>query len=299
MRNWPIENSSNYSNSSPAKATISSVCIWHGICGHGIGEAYGHAIRNAPDVRTAVEVMVNFANVFSQVVEECIIDTATSLSINYGLADSSIVYRRQDSEFALAAIVVMLREATDSNIRPSKVQFEHERPRGTNELREYFGVNPIFNQSINALVFDRSVLEVPMAEPDPRIYAMSLRHLSERLAERRVENSIIVRLSHMIARRLPEGVPTLSSVAVEMHLTERTLQRRCSEEGVDFVRLIDQVRHQIAEEHLRNTECSFTELALSLGYSQVSAFGRAFRRWTGLTPTRYRALHQQDHDPEE
>ena len=255
---------------------------------------FGHAVRNSPDVETALNVLADFVNVFSQVVEEKVIETEDTIGLSYRLIDSSIVYRRQDSEFALTAILLMLREATGTDIKPKLVQFEHAAPRAAREYRDVFGLMPKFQQPINAIIFNRTLLDIPMVDADPRLYALSLRHLSERLVERRVEHSVIVKVSHIIARKLPEGVPTLAQVANVMHMSERTLQRRCSEEGVDFLHLVDQVRHQTAVDHLRNSDKSLMDIALDLGYSQVSAFSRAFRRWTGLTPKQYRDLYNED-----
>lgn len=257
---------------------------------------YGHAIINAPDLRTAIQVMAEYITVFSQVVDERIIESDETISITYRVSDDSIVFRRQDSEFAVASILMMLREATGIDIELSEVRFEHAKPKDAHELKEFFGRMPIFNQPQNAIVFDRSVFETPMANPDPRLFELFQRHLTERLAERRVEHSVIVKASFIIAQKLADGVPSLFDVANAMHLSERTLQRRCSDHGMDFLHLVDQVRHQIAVQHLKYTNDSLTDIAFKLGYSQISAFSRAFRRWTGVSPMRYRRLYSEEND---
>lgn len=255
---------------------------------------FGHAILNAPDLRTAIHVMAEYINVFSQVVDEEVVESDKNLTITYKLSDDSIIYRRQDSEFSVAAMVMLLREATGADLQPAAVRFEHAKHAGAQELKAFFGVTPSFGHSINEIVFDRAVVETRMANPDKRLFEVFQRHLTDKLAERRVEHSVIVKASFIIAQGLANGVPTLSEVAEAMHMSERTLQRRCSEHGLDFLHLVDQVRHQIAVQHLKHTNDSLTDIAINLGYSQVSAFSRAFRRWTGVSPLRYRRLYSEE-----
>ncbi|ERI50771.1 hypothetical protein N878_07860 [Pseudomonas sp. EGD-AK9] len=255
---------------------------------------FGHAVRNAPSVEAALNIMANFINVFSQAVEEKVVVTEDAIGLSYRLSISSIEHRRQDSEFSLAAIISMLREATGADIKARLVQFEHAAPGAIQEYRDFFGVVPKFKQPINTIMFSRSVLAIPMVDADPRLYALSLRYLSERLEERRVECSVIDKISYIVARKLTEGVPTLAQVASAMYMSERTLQRRCNQEGIDFLHLVDHVRHQAAVIQLRKSDRSLTDIASELGYSQLSAFSRAFRRWTGLTPKQYRDTYKEE-----
>ncbi len=255
---------------------------------------FGHAVRNAPNVLSALNVMADFVNVFSQAVEEQLVQTEDAIGLSYRLNDSGITHRRQDSEFSLAAITSMIREATGTDIKPRLVQFEHAAPRFTREHEDFFGTAPKFKQPINAVMFCRSVLAKPVVNADQRLYMLSLRYLSERLVERRVEHSVAVKISQIVGRQLQAGVPSLAQVASAMHMSERTLQRRCNNEGVDFLHLVDQVRHQAAVDLLRKNNSSLTDIASELGYSQLSAFSRAFRRWTGLTPKQYRDVYSEE-----
>lgn len=254
---------------------------------------FGHAVRNAPDVATFLNVMAGFVNVFSQAVEERFVETSDAIGLSYRLIDSSIGYRRQDSEFSITAIIIMLREATGMEIKAKQVRFEHSGSAGAKLYKEVFGVAPKFQQSINSIMFSRSVLAIPIVDADPRLYRLSMQYLKERLLERRVERSVIVRVSHIVGRKLADGVPTLAEVADAMHMSERTLQRRCREEGVDFLHLVDDIRRNTAIDHLKNSEKNLTDIASELGYSQLSAFSRAFRRWTGLTPMEYRNTYNK------
>jgi AraC-like DNA-binding protein len=87
---------------------------------------------------------------------------------------------------------------------------------------------------------------------------------------------------------LREGDPNLAKVAKRIAMGQRTLQRRLREQGVDFKWLVEDTRRRFSLDYLRDRKHTFTEIACLLGYSEVSAFNRAFRRWTGSTPSDYR-----------
>jgi AraC-like DNA-binding protein len=86
-----------------------------------------------------------------------------------------------------------------------------------------------------------------------------------------------------------DGDPTLTQVARKIALSPRTLQRRLKDYGTDFKRLVDDTRRRLSLNYLKNPEHTFTEIAYLLGYSEASAFNRAFKRWTGATPSDYRS----------
>jgi AraC-like DNA-binding protein len=85
------------------------------------------------------------------------------------------------------------------------------------------------------------------------------------------------------------GLPGLHSVARQLHLGQRTLHRRLLEEGTSFREIIDDLRHKLATEHLRNDTLTVQEVAFTLGYTDLANFRRAFRRWQGTSPSEYRA----------
>lgn len=90
-----------------------------------------------------------------------------------------------------------------------------------------------------------------------------------------------------IASGLGSGGVSIELVASGMNMGVRTLQRRLSEQGLDFTQVVEDVRRSLAEEYIARSDYSFTNIALLLGYSEASSFSRAFRRWNQLTPLEY------------
>jgi AraC-like DNA-binding protein len=91
-----------------------------------------------------------------------------------------------------------------------------------------------------------------------------------------------------MAETMREGDPTIARVAKKMGLSPRTLERRLKERGTRFKQLIDDTRRRFAINYLKDNGNTLTHVAFLLGYSEVSAFNHAFKRWTGSSPLKYR-----------
>jgi DNA-binding LytR/AlgR family response regulator len=106
-----------------------------------------------------------------------------------------------------------------------------------------------------------------------------------------VFESTTQRLQRLLEEELRGGKPTLEHLAARLHMSPRTLHRRLGEEGSGFRRVLAQLRRELAARHLRDVRLPLGEIAFLLGFSEASAFHRAFRRWTGWPPLAYRRAH--------
>lgn len=113
--------------------------------------------------------------------------------------------------------------------------------------------------------------------------------LNRRLEHHDASESVTEQTKWVIRRRLTAGRPNIRSVAAELAMSERSLQRRLTDEGVSFQSLVSQTRHQMALEHLADSSLSLIEVAYLLGYEDQNSFFRAFRQWEDKTPSEWRA----------
>ncbi|NGY06242.1 helix-turn-helix transcriptional regulator [Solimonas terrae] len=104
----------------------------------------------------------------------------------------------------------------------------------------------------------------------------------------RAEADLLGELQRRILEALPEGGATLDAIAARLGFSERTLQRRLQGARLNFQQLVEQLRFEVARRHLQQGELPLTEIGYQLGYSEPSAFSRAFRRWSGASPLAYR-----------
>jgi AraC-like DNA-binding protein len=132
------------------------------------------------------------------------------------------------------------------------------------------------------IVFDAEVLARAVPGADRRLLPIVERHLEELLASK--DGNVLDDVRNAIAEALCDGAPTIRVVAKRLGASVRTLQRRLAAHGAVFTTLVEDVRRDVALRYLADGKAAVTEIAFLTGYSEPSAFGRAFRRWTGSTP---------------
>ncbi len=132
------------------------------------------------------------------------------------------------------------------------------------------------------------MLDLPGAGPDPHMVHAAERHLRRLLGQLPPDDAFATRARRALLEELRRGEPTLDRLAARLRTSERTLQRRLSGEGTSLQALLDNLRRALSLRHLAESTESSAEIAFVLGVSEVSAFHRAFKCWTGSTPAAYR-----------
>ncbi len=215
------------------------------------------------------------------------------LWLTYQILDPRIDERRQDAELSLGMFLNILRNALGPDWMPLEIHFEHGRPDGGGEHERRFGAPTLFGQRTNAIAFRREALAQPMANCDPYLFAVIEPFLAERAASRRAPTDFVSALKQEIKLKLGESSSSLRSVAGRMGLSSAALQRRLRELGVSYNDLLRAARQELALRYVRESDMPLTEIAFAVGYSELSAFSRAFRAWTGLSPQQYRRQTQR------
>jgi AraC-like DNA-binding protein len=181
-----------------------------------------------------------------------------------------------------------LRIMVGSQWTPQEVQFAHQAPGQIAEHHRVFGAPVSFGCETNAFIVEREFVEREIPAADPRLYRILKRYLESVLNEMPQEDSLLASVRKSIAESMRDGDPKLARVSKKIAMSPRTLQRQLKECGVDFKKLTDDTRRRFATHYLKDRKNTLTEIAFLLGYSDVSAFNRAFKRWTGSTPLDYR-----------
>ena len=194
-------------------------------------------------------------------------------------------------EAAAVDIVVNGRELAGHEFEVREIRLRHAAPSPAHarQLAETLAAPLRFEAEDYAIVIPESVLELPLPSANEALFAYFDREAARRSAALEpVSVSVFEDLHRMIRASLPEGVPELPELAARLGLSARTLQRRLAEHGTTLRKETDAARHELALVHLA-AELSIAEVSYLLGFSEPSAFHRAFKRWTGRTPTKWRA----------
>jgi AraC-like DNA-binding protein len=123
---------------------------------------------------------------------------------------------------------------------------------------------------------------------DPALYGFLEEHALEALASRPKTDDLIDKLRYLVRDALKQGEPNIERLATRMHMSGRTLQRRLADLKTSFQDVLDGVRFDLARAYLRDERLDISQVAYLLGYSELRAFDRAFRRWAGLAPRDWR-----------
>lgn len=190
---------------------------------------------------------------------------------------------------AIAALITFLRRQLDDPPPPSLVGFlDPVSPARAAAYEAFFGCPVQFADHYVRIRFPLAYLQIPMPRRDPNLLMLLDRQAQALLRALPGGSEMERLLQQVLLRLLAEGEPTLDRAARAMHMSPRTLQRRLSLHGLSWQQWLDRSREQLANDYLEDPGLTLSDIALLLGFSEQSAFTRAYRRWTGLSPGRYR-----------
>jgi AraC-like DNA-binding protein len=190
---------------------------------------------------------------------------------------------RQMAEYNLAGLVTFSRWISGSRNNPLRIDFTCAAPENLSEHERVFGCPIRFSQDRYRLVMSVGWLAQPLIQPDAAMRAM-MEQLAERQMQTLTRGDAISDARSAIARQLGEGDVELNAIAKQLNLSSRTLQRKLQDAKLSFTQLVDDVRKQLAERYLADAKLDLVDIAFLLGYSEQSAFTRAYKRWTGRAP---------------
>ena len=145
-----------------------------------------------------------------------------------------------------------------------------------------------FDAEEDSVTFAQSLLATRLRQPDPLLRKTLEAHALSQLALLDTDTDLTSKVKQSIQKQLADGITRQDMVAEDLGMTSRTLQRKLSQEGVSYQKLLDEVRQQMAEDYLQNTDMSIPDIALRLGYSETTSFHRKFKAATGKTPGDFR-----------
>lgn len=250
--------------------------------------AFGLAWKSAPTLRGSYERAERYARVLTSVSTYQVEAAEEGAYMHLRRAGARRLGMRLSNEATIASVTAISQEVATRPFRPLAVFFKHEAPRERAVHERHFGCPVHFGTDRDALLVAADTLAAPNRLGDPAIAQFFDAHLETELAKFEDAAALDQRVRIQIAQALSGGVPTVTDIAGRLGLSGRTLQRRLSDRGVSFQSLVEAARRGLAERLLHGTQYSLAEIAFLTGFSEQSAFTRAFKRWAGRTPGAYR-----------
>jgi AraC-like DNA-binding protein len=251
--------------------------------------AFGLAWKTAFDLRGSYERAERYARVLTSVSTYEVEKTDNGAFIHLHRAGERRLGMRFSNEATIASIASISREVSTEDFKPVAVYFKHPAPGSTADHETSFGCPVHFESDKDALLVSSETLHTPNKLGDESISKFFDTHLEAELSKLEDDVSLERRVRIQISRALSEGVPMISDVAAKLGMSGRTLQRRLADQGYSYQAVIDESRRQLAERLLQQTNYALAEITFMTGFSEQSAFTRAFKRWLGQTPRSYRS----------
>jgi AraC-like DNA-binding protein len=197
---------------------------------------------------------------------------------------------RHQIEFCMFAVLRICRVLTGHNLVPQQFSISHYRSQGTAEMARFVGTKVEFGADTDEFALNIEARELPLTHPDPYLNKLLLKDCEAALADRRGDKGELrTRVENAISQLLPHGRVLVEDVARSLGMSERTLARKLSDEGLNFTEILQQLRRDLAVRYLDDRKLHISKIAWLLGFHEVSAFTHAFKRWTGKTPSQMRA----------
>ncbi len=194
-------------------------------------------------------------------------------------------------DVCFAWIVGLGQRGTRRPIHAKRVEFQ--RPPMHREMYEAHFRCPVrFKANQNALVFSKADVELPFVTHNADLLATVAPQLEAELTEQLAHKTFTERAKGILKQLLAGQRPGIEDLARELHLSTRTLQRRLTEQGITFQRLLNEARHELARHYLLHSSRELNETAYLLGYEEASSFFRAFHHWEGTSPGQWRVLQK-------
>lgn len=252
----------------------------------------GYVLLNCSTVEQVLEKLARYTQLFSQGVA-----IAYTVEDGWVYCDCQIVRHlknylldepRHPIESTFAALVTAIHQLTGQHVTPYAVWFQHSAPDDSAEHRRFFQTDVQFSQPVNRIVLDIKCLDWPVRSANAALLSLFEQYAEHQLTLLNQTDGYSKKVVQELIGQMNGNTPDINKIAHNLIISVRQLQRQLQAEGTSFQTLVDETRRELALRYLQNSETAIYDIAFLLGFSEPSAFNRAFKRWTGKTPRTYR-----------
>jgi AraC-like DNA-binding protein len=247
---------------------------------------------SSSSLRDAYERAARYLGLWNEGAEIGLEDDGPRVSITWRprgpSARASAPGRCLQEQLAIGTLLSASLAFSGRRLVPEHVEFVSKRPASTAHQERVLAAPLAWGGAVARIVVQAQVLEVPLPQHDSNLQGILTRHADELLSRFGAAPLWASRVQRELMTLLRSGTADIDQVAKSLALSRRTLQRRLDAEGVTFEELLDQVRYELTTRLLATPQHSIADVAWLVGYQELSAFYRAFRRWCGDTPAEYR-----------
>lgn len=248
----------------------------------------GYIGKSSPDLRAAIEDTSKFHNLLGPAVTYSIRPIGNSACFEIAWKDRSYAKYHRHIEFLLFSGVSRMRFLTKTHFFPLEVRFDHKVGSSRHAFEKLAGFPLVFESDAPEIILSLSSLDLPIPTYDERLHEHLMEYGQRLLGEQKDgDPSLRSRVESLLMASLPGRILTTDEVAVGLGLSARTFARRLAEDGNTYRDIVDALRGDLAKTFMKDG-VPLAEIAHSLGYADQAAFSTAFKRWTGVSPGRFK-----------
>ena len=255
--------------------------LWHPAYMH----ALGYAWMSSSSLRTALQRLVRFIHIVNQCAEIKLSETEDGLSVEWVTANENPPAWLSEVRFSV--LLAMCRANYGKKLDPVSISFTHAKPDCAGAYYEYFRAPVYFSAEKNKITLALKDVDKHLSSSNPLMSQVHDQIMVEYLANLN-NDDIVEHVKVAIIDLLPDGRISDTKIAETLYMSSRTLQRRLHNVDTSFKTILTEVRQGLAMQYIRDSRLTLTELSFQLGFSEMSAFSRAFKQWTGESPRGYR-----------
>jgi AraC-like DNA-binding protein len=250
----------------------------------------GFAVMTAATSREAIARAIRFGSIVSTSGRWTLEERGDLARLRWHRDGPRTLGHRVANEAAVAEFVHATRQTLGAEVQALATSFRHAAPSDVRAHRAHFGPRIMWRADVDEVVFPRPMLDAVPRLSNPALSTHFERQAQRLLAQESADAPLPTRVRRAVEHALPSGEPAATLIAKQLAMSERTLRRALAAQGSSFRAIVEAARHDRARLLLEDPRASLAEIALSLGFSELSAFSRAFKRWTGRSPSDARAL---------
>lgn len=251
-------------------------------------QTLGYLLVNSPTIGEWLHNFERYHGIFARDSQVRLSTKGKVLSVEYSPEIASDVEPRQDILFSVAALIVNIRRHVRPDWAPATCHFAMPPPPDLDDLERILAIRPVFHKKTNGFTIPAKDLGIPIAGANANLLGILRQQAELIIQSHEDDDGIVHRVRLIIAGNIADSEFGIEDAARMLNISVRTLHRELGASGTSYRRIRESVVHQLAREALLGPKTSITSLAFRLGYSETSAFTRAFTRIEGLSPNAFR-----------
>jgi AraC-like DNA-binding protein len=257
----------------------------------GVFGVAGYVIVNSPDFITAFENFERYTTLHTNQYHLHVQNDTKTVRLYFDRMAQPMYADQFNIPMYVLGFTLNILKLMPGKVLPTEVHYEFDTPSSMVEYHALFGnaTKFHFNAKRNYMVYDGSLANVPLLNANEQLYTMFDRMATESLQQVNGEGATTLLVKKELSRRIKGQLPAIEQLAADLNMSVRSLQSHLQAENVTFRNLTNEVRRDMAIAHLRTGALNIGEIAFLLGFSEISSFSSAFRKWTGSAPSAYLA----------